>query len=505
MQVSGLQAGDAAREMRPPLILALDIGTSSLRARLYDSHGSDLPALDVQSAYDLLTTPDGGAMLDARCLFAAVVDAIDALLSSAGSLVDEIAAVGLSTLAFNLLGLDQAGQPVTPVYTYADTRPEADAAALRRQLDEPAVFDRTGCPLRVSYAPALLRWLGRTQPDLAASVRLWLSFGDYLLFQFLGQTAISQSMAAWGGLLNRHTGAWDEELLAALSLSPQLLPSIAPKGQLLHGLRPEWAARWPALARVPWLPALGDGACSNAGSGCIGPARTSLSVGTSGALRLLVDGEVDAIPWGLWAYRIDERRTLVGGALNNGGSVFAWLQSFLAAGSFEELEAQVAALEPDSHGLTMLPFLAGERSPIWRADARAAVVGLHLNTQPAHLVRAGMEAVSYRFALLRRLLAELSPQEGIIVASGGAMMRSPVWVQMIADVLNCPIALSGEQEATSRGAALFALEALGRIERLDALPARIATTFEPDAQRHVIYRRGLERHLDLYNRLLGSE
>src|SRR6185436_17883458 len=145
------------------------------------------------------------------------------------------------------------------------------------------------------------------------------------------------------------------------------------------------AGRWPALARTPWFPALGDGACSNVGAGCTGPVRAALLVGNSGALRVVVPDRPMAPPAGLWCYRVDRRRRVLGGSLSNGGSVYAWLRETLALGDPDRIEAEVAALPPDGHGLTLLPFLAGERSPGWVAQARAAISGLSLATRPIEI------------------------------------------------------------------------------------------------------------------------
>jgi gluconokinase len=145
-----------------------------------------------------------------------------------------------------------------------------------------------------------------------------------------------------------------------------------------------WAERWPVLARVPWYPAHGDGACSNIGSGCAGPDRIALNVGTSAALRVVRPeglGAHRATPSGLWRYRVDARRALVGGATSEGGNVLAWCRQTLALPADDgALERALAAVPPDGHGLTALPFLAGERSPGWRPEARAVLAEVSLAT-----------------------------------------------------------------------------------------------------------------------------
>ena len=141
-----------------------------------------------------------------------------------------------------------------------------------------------------------------------------------------------------------------------------------------HELSPEYRGLWPDFDGVPWFPALGDGACDNLGSGCISPDRFSLSVGTTGAMRVVIDSAAVEIPPGLWCYRVDRKRLVMGGALSNGGSVFAWMKRTLILP--KDIEARLENSPPGGHGLTFLPFFSGERSPYWRSDLRAAVTGL---------------------------------------------------------------------------------------------------------------------------------
>jgi gluconokinase len=272
----------------------------------------------------------------------------------------------------------------------------------------------------------------------------------------------------------------------------------------LQGLPPAWAARWPALADVPWFPAIGDGACSNVGSGCTSPERIALMVGTSGAMRVVVDAPDAPVVPGLWCYRVDRRRPLLGGALSEGGNLFAWMRSTLHVDALPALEDEIAAMAPDGHGLSVLPFLAGERSPGWAAAARGAIVGLTLATQPAHILRAGLEAVAYRFALIHQRLDAVAAPDAVAVASGGALLGSPVWMDIMADVLGRTVVASGEREASSRGAALLALEALGLLPDIAAVPTKLGPVHQPDAARHARYQEAIARQVHLYDLLVGT-
>jgi gluconokinase len=489
----------------PPFILTLDLGSSSLRALLYDAQARAINGLAARFPYQLATTAGGGATLEADDLLAAVAGAIDQVLAMSGPQAAAIGGVAMDTLVSNVLGVDGDGRPLTSIYTYADTCNAADATQLRREVDPAQVHQRTGCMVHSSYLPARLRWLGRTQPDLVARVAQWRSFGAYLSDCFLGRAAESYSIASWSGLLNRQTLRWDDDWLGLLSVDVNQLPHLVDLDQPLQGLIEPWSSRWPVLQAVPWFPAVGDGAAANVGSGCTGPDRVALTIGTSGAMRLLTGDPISSVPAGLWHYRLDRRRSLLGGATSEGGNVFAWLREILRLPAGQELEAVLARTEPAGSGLVVLPFLAGERSPGWRGDARATISGLTLNTHPIEILRAGLEAVAYRFALIQHLLAPYLADEVRIIASGAGLLSSPAWLQILADVLGQPLTASAETETTSRGTALLALEALGAIEGINALPAALGRTYAPDAGRHRRYRAAIEAQVELYGRVLGQD
>jgi gluconokinase len=477
-------------------IMAVDVGTSSARALLFDAGGRPEPDASGQVQYEPQTTPDGGVELDADALLDAVAQAIDACLAGHGGA--PVDAVGISAFWHGLLPLDGDGRPLSAVITWADTRAAPAAAELRRTLDEREVHARTGTPLHAAYFPAKLRWLRGAEPRVLARARRLGGFAEYLVRRLTGAWRTSVSMASGTGLFAHATGAWDPAMLEVAGIDADQLPPI--DDAAIHGLAAPWAARWPALARASWFPAWGDGACSSVGSDCVGPDRIGLNVGTSAALRL-VDPSRSDTPAGLWRYRLDAARSLVGGATSEGGNVVAWCRRELALPPDDAaLEQAIAALPPDGHGLTALPFLAGERSPGWRDDARGLVGGIRLGTTGPEIVRALMEAVAYRLALIHERLAPLAAPGYALVASGGALRHSGAWTQIVADALGVPLVMSPEKEASSRGAALLALARLGA-------PIPTATprgrSVAPDPRRHATYRRALERQRHLYEIVVG--
>ena len=256
-----------------------------MRASLFDAAGRTVDGIQARRAHALQTDSSGAAVADADELIGLTFQCIDETLALAGSLAGSIAAVAGCSFVGNLLGVDEAGRASTPLITYADTRAAEDAELLKRELDEETFHQRTGVRFHPSYGTAQLHWLRRARSEEFGRVARWVSLGEFMETQLFGAGGTSHSVASWSGLLDRQRLDWDAELLAALGLTPDRLPRLTSFASPRQGLLPVFAARWPALAAVPWFPLIGDGAAANIGSGCASPGRVALTMGTSTALR----------------------------------------------------------------------------------------------------------------------------------------------------------------------------------------------------------------------------
>jgi gluconokinase len=477
------------------LILAVDVGSSSVRAMIFDRQGKALDGVFAQAQYQPETTPDGGSMFDPGDMCNAIFACIDTALKQAGSNAARIGLVAMDTLVSNLLGIEAAGERTTPMYTWADIR-GAELAQVwtgrlaARGLSLAEYTRRTGCRNHTSYWPIRLLWIEANQPDSFRRTTHWLSVGEYALYRLFGQRRVSYSTASWSGLFNRFTLDWDSDILSALPIRREQLSK--PSQESFQGLPSPWVERWPALKDARWFPSIGDGAASNLGAGCTTPKHIALSVGTSGAVRVVVPGTPDSVPEGLFMYRVDADRSLVGGALSNAGNLYAWMQRVLNVGD-ANLEQAVADLAPDSHGLTILPFLAGERAPGWNDEARAVFMGMTFDTGPQYLIRAGLEAIACRFAQVARRLSPLVLPDAVYIASGAPVVKSPTWMQIMADVLGATVFATSDAETTIRGAVFLAAG--------EEPSPRLGKRYEPNPGHHVIYERAIERQQALYERL----
>ncbi|MDQ6699382.1 MAG: gluconokinase [Acidobacteriota bacterium] len=482
-------------------IVTLDIGTSSTRTLLFDAYGKQVEGFGAQLPYHVTTTPDGGWEVDADQLTDLAAQSISAICKQLRDANIRPSGVAVDTFWHNLAGIGSDGKPVTPIIHLFDTRSAEAAKRLAQKIDNREQHARTGCVLHPSYLPAKLVWLSETRPDAFRAARQWMSIGEYIYLKFFGTPMASTSMASGSGLWNQNENDYDAGILDVLPIDKKQLAPADEMDQPLSDLRPEYRAQWPELNGIPWFPELGDGACDNVGSGCIGPDRFALMVGTSGALRAVIEQPRIEIPDGLWCYRLDRRRFVMGGALSNGGEVFAWMKRTLALPAPEEIEKQIAAMPAGAHGLTVLPLFAGERSTKWRADARAAIIGMASNTSPMDILRASLESVSLRFRNIYDIMLQSIGAPREVIASGGALLHSPAWTRMMADALGHNVVACLEKEATSRGAALMAMERLGIVQNIQDLPAQMGEAFQPVESNHQIYEDELRKQRRLYTKL----
>jgi gluconokinase len=449
-----------------------------------EGYGARLP-------YRMKTTPDGGVEIDPVELSELAIDCLDELHRQVDGM--KIAAIGGSAFWHSFLGVDENGKPTLPILHLLDTRSVAEAGEL------PDAHSRTGCVRHTSYWPSKLLWLAKNRAAEFAATKRWISFSEFLYEKLFGQPRVSTSMASATGLWNQNANDYDDKMLRAVRLDRSMLADPQTMDQPACGLLPEYRSMWPAFEGIPWYPVLGDGACDNVGSGATGKDRFSLMVGTTGASRVVLKAPSIDIAKGLWCYRLDRKRFVTGGALSNGGEVYAWMKRTLQLP--KDLEGRLESATPGSHGLTLLPFFSGERSPYWRADLRAAIVGMSFATEPFDIMRAALESVALRFREIYKILAAQFGDPAEVIASGGALLHSPAWTQMMADALGRPVIACTEPEASCRGAALWVLEQLGAIKDISSIPASMGATFEPRSEFAGAYNQLASEQHKLYNQL----
>ncbi len=478
------------------VIIGLDVGTTGTKAVAFGV-GSTWRQVAVRE-YPLLEPGPGQQVQDPDVVRAAV----EAALAECVAAVDGAEVVGLSvsTAMHGIVGLDADHRPITALVTWADARAIGQAAALRASGQAAVLQRRTGAPVHPMTPLVKLMWFHQIDPQAVAATRWWVGLKPLVLWWLTGTLTTELSSASGTGLLDLATRSWDADAVRLSGARPDQLPPVGSPTATL-ALSADLAGRVGLPAGTPVVLGAGDGPLGNLGTGAMAPGVAGLSLGTSGAVRIVVPAPRNDLDPALFCYALTPDRWVVGGAVSNGGIVARWAGTALApdlvaaAGDrADEAVMDLAASVPaGSEGLVMLPYLLAERAPLWDPGLPGAYLGLRRTHTRAHLVRAAVEGVSLQLSTILDRLDRVEPVTTVRV-TGGAF-RSPLWRSVLAGVLDRPLQVVGTEEGTARGAAALGLVGLGLAADLDRAlallpdPATDAEeTVTPDPQLVTAYR-----------------
>ena len=473
-------------------VIGMDIGTTNSKAVAFTTGGQVLGTAG--ASYPVFTDAEGRHELDPDQL----MDAVQQVLRS---MPENPVAISFSCAFHSLIAVDASGKPLSRAMTWADLRPSAQAKALKASKSARRIFQRTGTPIHAMSPLCKLIWLRETQPRIFQRAARFIGIKEYIWWRLTGKYQVDHGIASATGLFDIRRLEWYPESLALAGIDASRLSEPVPCTHIEE-----------TNANVRYVIGGGDGCLANLGSGAIRPGETALTIGTSGAIRMTADTPADDPDGTIFTYILSENRYACGGATNNGGNVLKWLfEKILAAGDSEEewqrRVSEAATVAPGSEGLVFLPYLQGERAPVWDADASGVFFGVRSVHDHRHFTRSCLEGVSFALCQIGSSLNPIAH----IVATGG-FTRSTVWLQMIADVFNKPVlltgaadasAIGGAADASAIGAAIMGFHAFGLIDRLDAAKdlVHVVRTFEPDTTRHAAYRQNFGIYTQLYGRL----
>ena len=488
--------------MEAPCCIGLDLGTTHVKSVALSRGGRVLAA----AARPVATAaPEPGrAEQEAEEVWAAAAAALEEAAAAVGP--GSIAAIALSGAMHTCLPVAADGSALAPALTWADQRAADICRRLRASADITGLYRRTGCPLQPIYHIAKLRWWSEQAPAIVRRTARFVTLKDFVLHRLSGEWTADLSTWSATGLLDIHRCRWDEEAFSLAGIGTNRLPPLA--SPFSAGRLTASAARRTGLpSGLPVVTGASDGALANLGSGVAQASQTVITVGTSGAVRRWVTEPRLDPAQRTWCYLLAEGRWFAGGAVNNAGLAVQWVRDQFYAdqapeAGFPQLIEEACQVRPGAEGVRCLPFFAGERSPYWRAEARAAFVGLGWEHRRRHLARAVLEAVAFRLADVWEALG--APPGGEPVRLTGGILRSPAWAQLLCDVLGVELAAVDGADASAVGAALLAQAALDPAASIEGLAARIrpGRRWLPDADRQAVYRLLLEEFRDLYRRLV---
>jgi len=466
--------------------VGVDIGTTSVKAVAFDPAGKQHGA--AERRYELAEPAPGEAVQDPAEMLDAMADAIREVASQTSV---RVAGLSVGAAMHSLVGLGDDGRPLTPLITWADTRAAAQATRLR--AERPELHERTGTPLHPMSPLCKLLWFREQQPETFAAARRWVGIKELALERLTGELALDHSCASGTGLMALDRLEWDDEALAIAGIGPERMAPLVPAKQAF-----ELSADVGLPAGTPVVAGAGDGPLANLGIGAVKPGVAACSIGTSGALRVMVERPAVDPGRSVFCYALTPSRWVVGGAINNGGVVLRWTGEALAPDlrehPEEELLPPAADVPAGSEGLMMLPYLYGERAPHWTTGASGAYVGMTQRHRRGHLVRAAIEGVCLQLALVLAAVRHAGHEVHEVRATGG-FARSELWRRMLTSALGTPIGFPATHESSAFGAALVGMEALGMIDSFEAgadmLP--LEQVIEPDPEEAKVYAELLPR------------
>ena len=482
--------------------LGIDLGTGSCKTSLIDQTGK---VIAIGSGKYLSSSP-GSHWKEQQpdSILDGMISAVKNVIAKANQPAANIKAVSIGSALHGIMAVDQAGNPLTNVYTWADDRAAPQAQVIRQSEWFDELYQQTGCPSHGMYPLYKIIWLRENKPEIFEEAAKYISVKEYILAKLCGEYVIDYAVASGTGLLNIHTHQWNPNSLELAKITPEQLSSPVSPRHTLKITNHALAEKLSIPANTQIIVGASDAANSNLGAGATDAHQATCMIGTSGAYRIISPRPLLHPNTSSWCYCVDEDHWLVGGAINNGGLALSWLRDTLQGTAeneitFNDLLEYAEKSEIGAEGVFCLPFFAGERSPNWNLDARAAFLGLSISHDIRHMARAVVEGIAYRLRSLDEILFEMDNQIEEVRASGG-FTQSKFWVQLVTDVLGRPISVLEEGETSCLGAAFWAYLGAAPSAALADLGewTSIRKTYTPSQNAHTRYSKLYSLFKELY-------
>lgn len=483
--------------MKTNYVIGVDIGTTSTKAVLFKADGTIMSSHGI--GYPLYSPTPDTAEQDPDEIFQAVIQSIKKTIQKGNVDPKDILCISFSSAMHSVIAVDTFGKPLTRCITWADNRSSHWAEKILKEMDGHTIYLRTGTPIHPMSPLAKLTWLRHEQPDLFASSHKFISIKEYVFFKLFGKYVVDHSIASSTGLFNLKSLTWDEDALEVAGVTEDKLSELVPTTFSLNGVDVAYAKEMGIPVSLPFVVGASDGVLSNLGVNAIEPGVIAVTIGTSGAIRTVSDRPVTDPKGRIFCYALTEGHWVIGGPVNNGGMILRWIRDQLGASEieaakrlgidpYEVLTAIAANVKPGADGLLFHPYLAGERAPLWNANARGSFFGLGLHHKKEHLIRSVLEGVIFNLYTVLLALQELIGEPAKIHATGG-FARSELWRQMMADIFNLEVFVPESFESSCLGAAILGMYSLGEVDSLKVVSEMVGATHyhEPNQENVAVY------------------
>ncbi|OCA88242.1 gluconate kinase [Bacillus sp. FJAT-27225] len=498
-------------EIHKKYVIGLDIGTTSTKASLFSKEGWQVSSAAVE--YPITHPKPDWAEQNPEQIYTAILESIREVIKKSKIDTGELIAIGISAAMHSIMAVDENGQPLTNCIIWADNRSHYYAEKLKAEWNGLDIYRRTGTPIHPMSPLSKLLWMKYEQPALYEQASKWISMKEYVMWKWFGDYIVDYSIASTSGLFNLEELDWDDKVLELLELSKDKLSKPVPTTAFYRNMEKTAAETMGIPADLPIIVGASDGVLANLGVGAINEREYAVTIGTSGAIRTVVNKPLLEPKGRTFCYYLADGKWVIGGPVNNGGIALRWLRDQLASGVIEEaaslgkdpydvLIEKAAAIPAGAEGLIFLPYLSGERAPMWDANTRGAFIGITLTHRKEHFIRAVLEGIIYAVYSVGVLLENMAGKPDRIRVSGG-FAQSEVWRQILADVSGKPVSVLESHEGSGLGAATLALYALGYIESLEDVKkmVTIRTEHYPIERNKQVYERFHTIYMSLYSTL----
>lgn len=470
------------------MIVGLDIGTES--ARILFKYGEEWQLF--KENYTISFPTSDAAEQDPNEILSAVMRLLKKIPRE-----DDVLYVGLSSVFHSIMGLDEGMNPVTKLLNWADRRSYREKEELEKKYGMRFFYEKTACPLHPMYWPSKILWLKKN-----SAARKFCSIKAYVVYKLTGEFVEELSLASGTGLMNIRTLDWDEEILRVIGIGRDALPVIVSPYEIVEVKRE--IAEELGFKRVFFVLGGGDGVMTNVGANAMDEDSATVTIGTSGAFRVVMERPViDEDGTSTWCYLIDERKYVLGGAINNGGIVLMWLKDVMRFDSYDEIVKEAMNSPIGANNLVFLPYLNGERAPNWRERYRGVIVGLTSSHKRSDIARSALEGICFRIKDIYEAVKRVGKVDPKRIIATGGFTSSPEWVQLLADVLGKEICVTNEENLSAFGAYVMALKALGEdVEGFLNEHLKVVRVYHPRLENTKIYENIYFKYKYLYERLV---
>lgn len=500
--------------MSKKYLLAVDLGTSGCKVAVFDFGGSVKGSWT--GGYETYYPHTGYVEQDPKEWWQVAGQGIRTVLEENGINPGQIAAIGVDGTSWACIPVDREGIPLRPAMLWLDRRAQKQADWMKERSGEDRLISVNGNPVDPAYITPKVLWLKENEPDIYKRTYKFLQSNSYLVYKLTGKYSQDYSQGYGFHFFNISKGDWEKDIAHELGIPLDLMAPLYHSHEVVGTVTAEAAQETGLISGIPVVAGGLDAACCTLGAGVINPGQTQEQGGQAGGMSIQVDHPL-IHPKLILGYHVIPNQWLLQGGTVGGSGTLRWFNEQL--GAFEQLEGkergmspyeimdqEAQSISPGSDGLIFLPYMAGERSPIWDSKARGVIFGLSYHKTRAHMIRSIMEGVG--FSLLHNLetAEEVGAEVGVLNSVGGAA-NSQVWTQIKADITGKTIQVPFSDHATSLGAAILAGIGAGvysSFEEAVSKTVRIQRTHEPDHEAGKVYRAYYKLYLGLYQKLKDS-